>query len=132
MSIPGFSVRNPIVVNLIMWGIIIGGVVSWNTLVREFFPTMEPDVISVTVAWPGATPEEVEKGVARPVERAVDSLEGVKEVSTRVLEGRSVTRVEFHRGTDLDEAINDVRSAIDIVKPDLPTPASPSRSSPCR
>ena len=120
MSLPAFSVRNPVVVNIFMWAVIVGGVFSWFRLVREFFPTLDPDAIAVTVAWPGATPEEVEKGIARRLERAVEVLDGVDEVSTRVVEGLCVCAVAFEVGTDLSRALDDVRGAVDAVKPDLP------------
>ncbi len=119
-GIARMSVRNPVAVNLVMWVIIVGGIVSWFTLRREFFPNMEPDIVIVTVEYRGATPDEVEKSVARPVERELRDLDDVKEVATRVQEGVAIVTVTMEEDADRDRVLADVRSAMDKVKPDLP------------
>lgn len=120
MSFPSFSVRNPVVVNLAMVLVVAAGLFTWSSMVREFFPAMDGDAIRVVVPYPGATPAEVEKGVARQVERAVGTVDRVEEVSTRIVEGLCVCTATLEVGTEMARALDDVRTAVDRVKPDLP------------
>ena len=59
---------NPVAVNLLMMGILVGGLICWLTMVREFFPRTETEQVLITIPYPGATPEEVERSVTRLVE----------------------------------------------------------------
>ena len=85
MSLPGFSVRNPVAVNLLMWSVIAGGLVSAVTLTREFFPAFDTNLITVTVPYPGASPSETEEGICSKVEEAIRSIVGM----TLALNGHS-------------------------------------------
>ncbi|MDA0841610.1 MAG: efflux RND transporter permease subunit [Planctomycetota bacterium] len=127
MNIPRLSVRNPVAVNLFMFAIIIGGIYFWITLVREFFPNVEADKIMITVPYPGATPEEIEKSVTRRIERKLDSIEDIEEISSKVLEGVSITTVKLEDGADLDRVLNNVRAEMDSVSPELPQDAKDPR-----
>ena len=57
MNLPRIGVRNPVFANLLMWGIILGGVFYWFNLIREMFPNFDTDQVIVSVLYPGATPE---------------------------------------------------------------------------
>jgi multidrug efflux pump subunit AcrB len=106
-----------------MWGIVIGGAVAGFNLRKELFPTVDPELITVSVAFPGATPEEVERLVARRVERAVEGITDVDEVKSSVFEGLVQTNVKLVERADRAKALNDVRSAIDNIRADLPDAA---------
>ncbi|MDP7250052.1 MAG: efflux RND transporter permease subunit [Planctomycetota bacterium] len=123
MNIPRLSVRNPVAVNLIMIAIIIGGFYFWFTLVREFFPNVEAERIMITVPYPGATPEEIEESVTRRIERKLDPIEDIEEVSSQVLEGVSISTVKLEDGAGLDRVLNKIRAEMDRVGPDLPQDA---------
>jgi HAE1 family hydrophobic/amphiphilic exporter-1 len=120
VSLPRFSVNNPVAVNLLMWAIIVGGLWKGFTLVREFFPNVESEAIRVFVAYPGAVPGEIEKSIARPVEDAIQGIDDVDEILTRVIEGAAIVTVQLEEGADRDRALSDIRTSIDRVKPDLP------------
>ena len=120
MNLPRFSVRNPVAVNLLMWAILIGGAYEMTNLVREFFPNSTPEMIFVTVPYPGATPEEVEKTVTLPIERELRGVENVKEIRSTVFEGVSLTEIELDEGVDYDRVLNAVRGEVDKAQPDLP------------
>ena len=121
MNLPRFSVRNPVAVNLLMLSVIVGGIFCGITLTREFFPAFETNLITVTVPYPGATPDEIEKAVTLPIERGMQELRDVKEVRSTIAEGFSSTIVELEQDTgDADKTLNDVRGRFDEVKPDLP------------
>jgi multidrug efflux pump subunit AcrB len=120
MSITRYSVRNPVAVNILMWAVLAGGIVSAFSLRKDLFPTMDPEEVFVSVAYPGATPEEVERLVARRIERAVEGTEEVDEVLSEVFEGLVVTRITMVERADRDRVLSDVRNAIDEIREELP------------
>ncbi|MHC4819842.1 MAG: efflux RND transporter permease subunit, partial [Planctomycetota bacterium] len=95
MSIPRFAVQNPVTANLIMVAIVVAGIVAGFNLRKEMFPNVDPEAIFVTVEFPGATPEEVERLVARRIERAVEGLDDVDEVVSDVYEGLAAVRIDM-------------------------------------
>ena len=120
MSLPRFSVRNPVAVNLMMVGVLGGGLICWLTMVREFFPRIEAEQILVTVPYPGATPEEIERSVTRLVEREIEDVDGIEEIAARVFEGVTILAAELDQDADRDRVLSDLRGEIDKVTPNLP------------
>jgi len=120
VNVPRISVRNPVAVNLLMVAVIVGGLYYWFTLIRVFFPNIEADRVFITVAYPGATPEEVEKSVTTRIEREIEDVEDIEEVTARILEGATVVSVTLDEGADLDRVLNDLRGEVDKVRPELP------------
>jgi len=123
MNLPRISVRNPVAVNLVMLSVLVMGAYSWFQLVREFFPNIEPERIVISVAYPGATPEEMEKSVTQLIEREIDDVEGVERVESEVYEGFTLVTAELEDDADRERILNDLRSGIDRVTPDLPEDA---------
>ena len=118
-SIPHFSVHNPVLVNLFMVTLLVGGVYSGLTLVREMVPESRPERIIVTTLYPGATPAEVEKGITLKIEEQIKDIEGVEKIISSITEGRSSISVELRSGFDaVDRAVNDVKAAIDSIPAD--------------
>ena len=118
-SIPRFSVNNPVLVNLFMVSLLVGGVYSGLTLTREIFPESRPQRILITTLYPGATPAEVEKGITLKIEEQIKHLDGVDKVKSSITEGRSVITVEMVSGfEEIDVAVNDIKSAIDSIPPE--------------
>jgi len=123
VSFPRFGVTHPVPVNLIMAAAIIGGVAAAINLTREFFPDTTPDSAMVNLPYPGATPQEVEEGMAIKVEDAIANLDDVDRLTTTLSEGGGGIRVEFYSGIDdVGEAVDDIQSAIDALR-DLPDQA---------
>ncbi len=120
MNLARLGVRNPIAVNLLMWAILIGGFLSWGSLIRELFPNSEPEQVVIAVAYPGATPDEVEKSVALRIEREIAGVSGVEEVASEIVEGACAVRVTMEQGVERESVLNDLRNQIDRVTPDLP------------
>ncbi|MFH0945807.1 MAG: efflux RND transporter permease subunit, partial [Planctomycetota bacterium] len=123
MNIPAFSVNNRVAVNLLMWAIIFSGIYYWVTLVREFFPAISTEQISIMVPYPGATPEDVERAITLRIERGIRDIDGVDEIESTVLEGMSLTTVKLDEDADRDRVLNSIRSEIDQVKPEFPSNA---------
>lgn len=129
ISLPRFSVNNPVLVNLFMMTILIGGVYGGLTLVREMFPESRPNQILITTSYPGATPAEVEKGITLKIEEQIKDIEGVETIRSVITEGLSMILVEMESGFEaMDRAVNDVESAIgSIPSEDFPEDALETR-----
>jgi len=123
VSLPRFSVKNPVPVNIIMVAILLFGAWSALTLRREFFPDIAPDRAAISLPYPGASPEEVEESLARKVEDAVFELKEVDEVRTNLVEGGGSITVTFREEIkDIDAAVDEVERAVMALQ-DLPEDA---------
>ena len=107
-----YMVRNGVAANLLMLGIAAAGFVSWTGLGQEAWPTMPFNQVEVSVAYPGATPEEMEESVVATIEEQVNSLNDVKTVRSVAAHGLASVAVEFKSGTDIARARDDVESAV--------------------
>lgn len=119
MSLARFGVRKPVPVNLLMAAILIAGVVAGLSLRREFFPEQKPDTATLSLPYPGATPEEVEDALAIKVENQLIDLDEVDEISVTLAEGGGGMTIKFREGVDADKALDEVDRAIDTLQ-DLP------------
>ena len=128
-SLPQFSVENPVLVGVVMASILIGGVYAAFTLVREMFPESRPNQVLISTLYPGATPSEVEKGVAMRLEEAIKDVEHIEKVETFISEGACTLAVTLtFEADDLDQAVNDFKAAIDTIPRDeLPEDAEEIR-----
>ncbi len=119
MSLPRFAVNNPVLTNLCMWTILIGGVYSAATLVREMFPESSPNAVVISTPYPGATPAEIEKGISVKIEEAVKDIEEIDEINTTISEGLSSVLCILHNDVgDVDQVVSDIKSAIDTIPRD--------------
>lgn len=119
MSLAAFGVRKPLVVNLLMYGVIAAGLIFGLGLKREFFPEIQPDRIIVTAPYPGASPAEVEKSLTKKIEDRLEDIDGIKETTSVSTEGLCSITLEFTDGTDIDEAMFEVKREVDALQ-DLP------------
>jgi len=122
VNLARFGVTKPVPVNLLLMAILIAGVVSLFTITREFFPEVTPEMASITLPYPGATPQEVEEGMALKVEEAIDDLDEVDEIRTTLAEGGGGVTVEFRSGVNIDKAVDEIEREIDALT-DLPEEA---------
>ncbi len=107
--------RNPVAANLLMLLIIFGGLTSMGQVRTEVFPELAPEIITVTVAYLGAAPEEVEEAVCARIEERVADLETVKRVRSSAGEGVGLVSIELFEGADVREALDDVKSRVDAI-----------------
>ena len=130
-NLPQFSVDNPVLVGIVMAVILLGGAYSSTTLIREMFPESRPNVIAIVAPYPGATPAEIEKGLAQRIEEAIQPLENIEKVTTEITEGSALVRVELTSAVkNLEQAVNDFKAAIDTIPRDeLPEDAEEIRVS---
>lgn len=106
---------NPVLANIMMALIIAAGVIGGSSMVREIFPKFSLDTISVTVAYPGADPDEIEEGICIKLEEALDGLEGIKELTTTAAESVGSAFVELKKGANLYQVMNDVKNRVDSI-----------------
>ena len=111
----GWMCRNPVAANLLMITFVVGGLLMAGRLRQEVFPEFTIDIVFVSVAYPGAGPEEVEQGVMLAVEGAVEGLDGVKRVSSTAGEDGGSVVIELVRGADSGKALQDVKTAVDRI-----------------
>jgi len=108
--------RHPVASNLLMILLVIGGVLSSQVIRRELMPDVSFDSIVVFVPYPGATPAQVEDGVAVPIEQAVLGVDGVASVTVSVEAGWTWMRAAVEDGADVGRTLDDVKSAIDRLQ----------------
>ena len=82
---------------------------------HSFFPELTPNMIYVTVAYPGASPEEIEEGIATKVEESLTGINGVKETSSTSSENICNVYIEAIEGTDLNILLQEVKNAVDGI-----------------
>ena len=120
MSIYKSAINSPITTALVFVAVMILGVFSYMRLPIDQFPEMEPPYVSVMTAYPGANSSEIETNVSKLLENSLNSVEGLKEIMSTSKDNLSLVTLEFEWGYDLDEAVNDIRSSIDMVYDNLP------------
>ncbi|MFV8819879.1 efflux RND transporter permease subunit [Haliea sp. E17] len=107
--------NNPVAANLLMIVVMLGGLAAITDLTKETFPTFDPEMVTVTVPYPGSSPEEVEAGILRVVEEEVQDIVGVKEISSVATEGVGIVNVQMEVGTPMDQALAEVKSRVDGI-----------------
>jgi len=107
--------RNSVASNLLMFSLILGGFIFAGKVKKEVFPEFNLDIITVSVPYPGASPEEVESGITMLVEEAVRGIDGVKRVKSTASESAGSVIVELLDGTDSSLAYSDVKAAVDRI-----------------
>ncbi len=119
-NISSWAIRNPIPPILLFLMLTLLGLTSFFQMKINAMPDISAPLISVSVAQPGGAPTELETQVTQKIEGAVAGIGNVKSISSVVREGSSFTNVEFHIGTPVDRALNDVRNSVSRVRADLP------------
>ena len=121
MNIADFAVRRPVATSCLMIGLTLLGLNAFRKMGLELMPKIDIPFITVVTVYPGAAPDELEIDVAKRIEDAVSSIEGLKHVSSVCMENVCQTLLEFEMGVDVDIAATDVREKIDLIRSDLPS-----------
>jgi len=126
MKIVDLSVDRKITVTMITLIVILGGIISFTKLGLDMLPDVEFPMVSVVTVYSGASPEDIESIVTKPIEQAISSVTGVKGVVSTTVEGMSMIAVEFENGSNLDFAAQDLRDQLamfaDFLPDDIQTP----------
>jgi len=103
--------------------VIIIGLVSLQRLPIDIFPKVDPPMISVITQYPGASAQDVEMNVSKQIESGLSSISNLKKIYSTSIDNLSIVTLEFEYGSNLDEASNDIRSALEFTKRNLPDDA---------
>ncbi|MFT6085057.1 MAG: multidrug efflux pump subunit AcrB [Glaciecola sp.] len=107
-----YFAKNPVAANLLMIILLVGGLLSVLGLTAQVFPTLDTGTVSISVAYPGATPTEVEEGITRRVEEAVFGIDGVDRVISRASENLGSVTLELKDFVDADKVRDDAEAAV--------------------
>ena len=127
MKISDISVSRPVTITMIILAVVLIGALALSRLPMDLTPEMEMPFLMIRTSYSGATPEEVEELVTRPVESTVATIDGLSNLNSRSSEGSSMVFLEFEYGTDLTEAKNDLRDLISRIEARLPDGADEPR-----
>ena len=111
-----WMIYNRVTPNLLMIALIMGGFFVSGQIKKEVFPEFELDRVTVSVAYPGASPEEVEQGIVLVVEEAVRGLEGIKELTSRASEGSGSVSIELLADINQQKVYQDIKQEVDRIR----------------
>ena len=120
MNVSAWSIRNPIPAVMLFVLLTFGGLLSFNAMKVQNFPDIDLPTVTVSAALPGAAPSQLETDVARKLENSIATITGLKHITTKVQDGAATLIVEFRLEKPVQEAVDDVRSAVQRVRADLP------------
>ncbi len=123
MNFSAWSIRNPIAPLLAFCLLIFIGMQSFNALPITRFPNIDVPLVSISVTQSGASPAELEMQVTKEIEDAIASITGIDEIQSSVTDGSSQTNVMFRMEVPTEQAVQDVKDAIDRIRSDLPATA---------
>ncbi|MBQ5551670.1 MAG: efflux RND transporter permease subunit, partial [Bacteroidales bacterium] len=120
MSIYKTAIEKPVTTALIFVAVIIIGLFALTKLPIDQFPEMEPPYVSVMCTYPGNTGSEIETNLTKMLENSLNSVEGLDEMTSTSKDNIALVTMKFQWGQNMDEVVNDVRSALDMISDNLP------------
>lgn len=120
MSIYKTAIQKPVTTALVFVAVIVIGIYSYILLPIDQFPEMDPPYITVMTTYPGASASEMETNVTKLMENALNSVDHLKHITSQSKDNMSMVTLELEWGSNIDEAVNDVRSFVDMTKNNLP------------
>ena len=107
--------RNNVAANLLMWILLIGGIFSAFLINKEVFPSFELNYLRISVAYPGAAPQEIEEGITIKIEEAIQDISGIKKVTSVASEGVGSVTIEVEDGYDAKEVLDEAKLRVDAI-----------------
>ncbi len=123
MFLSDISLKRPIAMTVVLLVLALFGFLAWRTAGVDLVPLVDVPYVTVTVVYPGATPEEIETAVVRKIEDAVSQVDGLKHMTATCANNFCQVMLEFHLDRDVDTVATDVREKIDLIVNDLPSGA---------
>ena len=125
MILSDLSIKRPVMATVFSIVIVLFGIVGFLTLGIREYPSVDPPVVTVTTNYPGANAEVIESQITEPLEESINTIDGIKTLSSTSSDGRSSITIEFDTKRDLDDAANDVRDKVSSALYKLPPDADP-------
>lgn len=126
MTLSDIAIKNPVFSWMLMIGLMLFGLISFNMLGISQLPDVDFPVVSVGLTWEGAAPEVMESDVVDVVEGAIMGVQGVRDVSSQIRQGNATVTVEFELDRDIDVAMQDIQTKIDQAQRNLPKDMDPA------
>lgn len=120
MFLSDLSIKRPVLTTCVMLALVVLGFFSLKSLGLDLFPNVDIPVVTVSVPYPGASPDAVEQDVVKKIEEAVNSIEKVDQITCTSQEGYGTVVIEFRIERDIDKALDDVRSKVGQIRRNLP------------
>ena len=121
MNVSAWSIKNPIPAVMLFVLLTFAGMLSFKAMKVQNFPDLDLPTVTVNASLPGAAPAQLENDVARKLENAISTLQGLKHITTRISDGGVSITAEFRLEKPVQEAVDDVRSAVSRVRGELPS-----------
>lgn len=115
MDIIRGSLKNPVARFMVALAIILLGTIAFSNLAIDLFPEISYPIVAVVTEYSGASPEDIEIAITRPIEKRVSRIQNVRYVSSRSREGISIVNIEFYWGTNLDTASTDIQQSLNQI-----------------
>src|SRR5512139_87242 len=125
MKLPEISIKRPVFMTMVALALIVFGVIAFRGLAVDLFPKIDFPVVNITTKLIGASPEVMELDVTEVIEEAVNTISGVKSITSRSMEEFSIVTVEFYLERDVEQAAQDVRDKVASVRNRLPKDSEP-------
>ena len=120
MSISTTSIKRPVLAIVMNLMILLFGVIGYNFLGVREFPNIDPTVVSVRTSYPGANSDIIESQITEPLEKSINGIDGIRNMSSSSNQGSSTITIEFNLGKNIEEAANDVRDKVSQAARNLP------------
>ena len=122
-SLTKLTLKRPVSVIIIMFGLLVFGFMSITGMTLELTPEMNMPMLVVVTIYPGAAPQDIEKLVTREVEGAAGSLSGVETIMSQTMENVSIVILQYSYGTNMDIAYTDLKEGLDLIENVMPDDA---------
>ncbi len=120
MLLSDVSIERPVFATMMMVALVVLGVVSYQRLAIDEYPDITYPVVIAQTSYPGASPEVMMRDVSKPIEQALNTVQGIKEITSTSLEGVSIVRLQFELGVDVAAAQQDVQAKVARIRRSLP------------
>ncbi|MBI4654446.1 MAG: efflux RND transporter permease subunit [Nitrospirae bacterium] len=120
MWLANTSIKRPVFATMVILGLVVIGIISYPRIRLDLFPKVDFPIVNITTTLKGASPEIMDIDVTDKIEEAVNTINGVKTITSTSTEGRSTVVVEFVLERDIDLAVQDVREKISLIRRQLP------------
>ncbi|HEY9225943.1 MAG TPA: efflux RND transporter permease subunit, partial [Gemmatimonadaceae bacterium] len=120
MFLSDVSIKRPVFATMMMLALVVLGVVSYGRLAIDEYPDVTYPTINTSVSYAGASPEVMMRQVAKPLEEALNTVQGIKEINSSSSQGRANVRVTFNLGVDIGTAQQDVQAKVSRIRRSLP------------
>src|ERR1700691_1791563 len=121
MWLTRFAIRQPTIVTLFFLAIALFGAIVYLSMGKNVAPNIALPIVTVSAAYPGASPEEMERLIVRPIEDQIQTIRHLDKVNATAVDGAGTIIVQFKLGTDIDAAANDVTQAVNAARINLPS-----------